>query len=141
MNRGVGILIVRNDKILLGHRCEGWSNRTWTMPGGKLGKREKPEDGAKREVKEETGLEVDKLELISVNKDMIKDKEFATYIFKSEIVTGEPKIMEPKEINKWKWFDFKKLPHLLYLSSCANNRWLYHNIAQRINQLILCWFS
>ena len=114
-NRGVGILIIKDEKILLGHRCEGWANGTWTMPGGKLDENEKPEDGAKREVKEETGLEIDKLELTSVNKDMLNnEKEFTTYIFKPNLIEGMVETKEPEEIDKWEWFELKKLPQPVY---------------------------
>jgi len=113
-NRGVGILIIRDGKILLGHRCEGWANDTWTMPGGKLDKNESPEEGAKREVKEEIGLEINDLELTSVNEDMIKDKMFKTFIFKPNVIEGKMQAKELKEIDKWKWFELNKLPRPMY---------------------------
>ena len=95
---GVGVLIERNGKVLLGKRCEGWANRTWTLIGGKLGPEENPADGAKREAKEETGLDIDDLELITKNEDDINGTTYITFGFKPKVVKGEPKAMEPDEI-------------------------------------------
>jgi 8-oxo-dGTP diphosphatase len=115
IKRGVGVLIERDGKILLGRRCEGWANRTWTLIGGKLGPDEKPVDGAKREAKEETSLEIDNLELITKNEDNINGTTYITFGFKPKIIKGEPKAMEPDEIERWEWFDLKKLPEPMYV--------------------------
>lgn len=114
MNRGIGILIIKEGKVLLGHRCEGWTSGTWTMPGGRLKEGERPEDGARREVEEETGLGTDGLEIIFINMDMIKDREFTTYILKPRMVLGEPMVKEPEEIDRWEWFELEKLPDPMY---------------------------
>lgn len=65
---GVGIMILKDDKVLLGRRhgdpkkasSELHGEGTWTMPGGKVHFKEKLKDVAFREVLEETGLKVDK---------------------------------------------------------------------------------
>jgi 8-oxo-dGTP diphosphatase len=115
--RGIGVLIERNGKILLGKRCEGWANGTWTLIGGKLGPDENYIDGAKREAKEETGLEIDDLELITKNEDDINGITYITFGLKPRIIKGEPKATEPDEIERWEWFDPKKLPEPMYVPS------------------------
>jgi 8-oxo-dGTP diphosphatase len=117
IKRGVGVLIERNGKILLGRRCEGWANGTWTLIGGKLSSDENPVDGAKREAKEETGLEIDDLESITKNEDYINGTTYITFGLKPRIIKGEPKAMEPNEIEKWEWFNPKKLPEPMYVPS------------------------
>ena len=112
---GVGVLIERNGKILLGKRCEGWANRTWTFIGGKLRPGENYIEAAKREAKEETGLEIDDLELITKHVNDINGTPFLTFGFKPKIVKGEPKAMEPDEIERWEWFDPDNLPENVYL--------------------------
>ncbi len=63
---GFGVLLLKDGKMLLGKRHEDPSKAssalhgegTWTMPGGKLHFRESFEEGAKREVLEETGIKL-----------------------------------------------------------------------------------
>lgn len=90
---------------------------TWTMPGGKLHYGEKPQDGAKREVKEETSIETGSLKLISMTNDIVPDAHFVTFGFLCEDFRGEPKVMEPDEITEWRWFDLDNLPSPMYRSS------------------------
>lgn len=71
---GFGILIIKENKFLLGKRHEDpdkadselHGEGTWTMPGGKLRFGESFEEGAAREVLEETGIKVRSLEVISL---------------------------------------------------------------------------
>jgi 8-oxo-dGTP diphosphatase len=114
---GVGVLIERNGKILLGKRCEGWAKGTWTLIGGKLKPNEGYVEGAKREAKEETGLEINDLEVITKNEDDIDGVTYITFGLKPKTVKGEPRVMEPDEIKRWEWFDPKKLPEPMYLPS------------------------
>ncbi len=54
--QGVRIIVIDDRKVLLvTHWYAPWA---WTLPGGGVGKKEKPEDAAIREVKEETGLDI-----------------------------------------------------------------------------------
>ena len=72
---GVGVMLVKNGKVLLGRRhsdaekasSELHGEGTWTMPGGKLDFHEELADAGFREVKEETGIEVDKKSLKIIN--------------------------------------------------------------------------
>ena len=55
---GVGALIFERDRILMAQRgkepLKGW----WSLPGGALETGELLADGVRREVREETGLEI-----------------------------------------------------------------------------------
>ncbi len=125
MGIGFGIMILKNHKVLLGKRHDDpvkassalHGEGTWTMPGGKLHYGEKPQDGAKREVKEETSIETGSLKLISMTNDIVPDAHFVTFGFLCEDFRGEPKVMEPDEITEWRWFDLDNLPSPMYRSS------------------------
>ena len=56
---GVGAVIVRNGEVLLVRRANPPLQGEWSLPGGALELGEKLRDGIAREVKEETGLDVE----------------------------------------------------------------------------------
>jgi 8-oxo-dGTP diphosphatase len=122
---GFGVMILKNNKVLLGKRHEDPEKAssllngagTWTMPGGKLHFGESFEEGAKREVLEETGIKLKNRKVICVNNDMIETAHFVTIGVLCEDFKGEPKVMEPDEITEWKWFDLDNLPSPLYFPS------------------------
>ena len=56
--RCASAVIVREGRVLLGRRAGEPGRGQWDIPGGFLNPWEHPADGAMREVREETGLEV-----------------------------------------------------------------------------------
>ncbi len=122
---GFGVMILKDGKLLLGKRHEDPEKAssllngagTWTMPGGKLNFGETFEAGAKREVFEETGITLNKTDVICVNQDIIETAHFITIGLFSSAFSGEPKIMEPDEITEWRWFDLNNLPSPIYFPS------------------------
>ncbi len=56
---GVGAVVVRGDRVLIVRRAHEPRKGEWSLPGGLLHLGESLVDGARREVKEETGLTVD----------------------------------------------------------------------------------
>jgi len=124
---GFGVMILKNGKILLGKRNEDPNKAeselhgegTWTMPGGKLEFLESFEEGAKREVLEETGIKLEKVRVICVNNDIAKDAHFVIIGLLAEEGIAfnpnvEPRVMEPEEITEWKWFSLTELPEKLF---------------------------
>ena len=74
---GLGVMILDGNKILLGHIAKDKKDTggifevdCWTLPGGKQEYNETIFEGAKREVKEETNLEVNELELFNAVDDI-----------------------------------------------------------------------
>ena len=124
---GVGVMIFKDNKVLLGHRhsdprkadSELQGEGTWTMPGGKLDFKEDLKDCAQREVFEETGIKINKeqIKIISVTNDTAADAHFITIGFLCEDFEGDAKIMEPDEITEWKWFDLNNLPSPIFFPS------------------------
>ena len=122
---GFGVLILKDNKVLLGKRHEDPEKAssllngagTWTMPGGKLDFGETFEQGAKRETMEETGIKLNKVDVICVNNDMVETAHFITIGLFSDDFEGEPQVLEPDEITQWGWFDLNELPSPLYFPS------------------------
>lgn len=122
---GFGVMMLKDGKVLLGKRhmdpekASSLLNGagTWTMPGGKLNFGETFEQGAKREVLEETGISLNKVDVICVNQDMVETAHFVTIGLFSDDFVGEPKVMEPDEITEWQWFGLDSLPSPMYFPS------------------------
>lgn len=124
MGSGVGIMILKDGKILLGQRhpdpekagSDMQGQGTWTMPGGKLEFGESFEEAAKREIKEETDLdvEVEDLEVISLTNDFVPTAHYVTIGLLCTEFTGEVKVMEPDVITKWEWFELNNLPSPIF---------------------------
>ena len=124
---GIGVMIFSDGKVLLGKRHQDpqkassllHGKGTWTMPGGKLDFGESFEQGACREVFEETGIKLskEKLKVISVSNDIVKDAHFVTIGLFCDSFQGEPKVMEPDEIIEWKWFLLDNLPDKIFFPS------------------------
>lgn len=124
---GVGVMILKDGKVLLGKRHHDSQKAdstlhgegTWTMPGGKIHFGESFEDAAYREVLEETGIEINKnnLRLVSLTNDSVKDAHFVTIGLLCEDFEGEAEVREPDEITEWKWFELNELPNPIYFVS------------------------
>ena len=121
---GVGVMILDGDKVLLGHRAKDKKDTggiyevdCWTLPGGKQEYDETFFDCAKREVKEETGLDVDDLELFGAVDDIQPDRHFITMHVIAKSYRGEPQVMEPDKEDEWRWFPLDALPERVYTPS------------------------
>jgi 8-oxo-dGTP diphosphatase len=70
---GVGAVVIKGNRVLLVERgrepLKGW----WSLPGGVLETGERLAEGIRREVLEETGLEVEPLTIVEVYERIIPD--------------------------------------------------------------------
>ena len=119
---GFGVLIMKDNKILLGKRHDDpekassdlHGEGTWTMPGGKLEYGETFEEGAYREVLEETGIKLKNVKVICINNDKNEYVHFVTIGLLSTDFKGFAQVLEPDEITEWKWFKSNELPENIY---------------------------
>ena len=127
MGNGFGVLVTKDNKVLLGQRHVDPAKAdsvlhgegTWTFPGGKLHFGESFEEGAQRELLEETGMsvQIEDLKVISLTNDIVPDAHFVTVGLLCEKFVGGPQVMEPDEITKWEWFDLNNLPTPIFKPS------------------------
>ena len=72
---GVGVVVFRNEEVLLVKRKKAPYKGQWSIPGGKQQLGETVTQAARRELMEETGVEVNELTLIDVIDIMVPDEE------------------------------------------------------------------
>ena len=86
------VVLDKNNQILLLKRA--YAPYDWDLPGGHLKKDEGAEDGAKRETKEETNLNISDLKHLKTKENV---KFYKTETDKSEVT------VDPKEHTEYKW--------------------------------------
>ena len=113
---GIGIIIRKSGKVLLGLRIGSHGANTWSFPGGHLEPDEAPEATAKREALEETGLEVDHLSPAGFTYDHFDENNtnYLTLFYSCEWTHGEPQIMEKDKCLEWRWVDPADMPKPLF---------------------------
>ena len=104
--------IFRNNKILLVHK----NNGTWSLPGGWCDVLESVKSNTEKEVREETGLNVKAVKIISIQDRNKHNKPVYAYgvckIFVlREVING--KSVENIETTEIRYFSLQDLPHNL----------------------------
>ncbi len=112
---GVGVLIQRPDgKVLLGLRQGSHEAGKWCFPGGHLDFGETLFHCAERETREEAGLEVKAVSVISVADEMDYIQSVGKHYVNIGILAqhqgGEAEVKELDKCVRWEWFDLNNLP-------------------------------
>jgi len=113
---GIGVIIKKEGKVLIGKRIGSHGANTWSFPGGHLEDNELPETTAKREVLEETGLEINNLQPVSFTYDHFEEKntDYLTLFYSGSWVKGTPEIREKDKCEEWRWVAPDNLPEPLF---------------------------
>jgi len=124
------VLVERDGKVMLTRRgvepFKGW----WDLPGGFLENGEEPVEGAKRELLEETGLDIEVVDLLGVEVDRYGDDGVFTLDFHyiARPVRGKPK---PKsDVIEIRWFGPEEIPENIAFRNCrsALEKWKKRSI-------------
>ena len=103
------LMLLRNDyakKADSDMRLEG----TWTLPSGKVKFGETIEEAGIRKTKQECNLDVSKIKVISVQNDVNKYAQYATFGLIAEEYSGDIKLPKTDELIKYDWFAINDLP-------------------------------
>lgn len=113
---GVGVILVRDGRVLLGLRAGAHGASTWALPGGHLEFGESPEDCAVRETLEETGLAVTPTRHAGFTSTVFaaEGRHSLTVFIEADCPTGTPEVREPTKCERWAWFDWSALPLPLF---------------------------
>ena len=109
---GVGVMIIKNGKVLLGRRKGKHGANSYGWIGGHLEFGETFEQCLIREAQEEADLKIEpkKLKFLCLNNIIAYDEHYVDIEFFTEIKNKEPKVMETNRVEKWGWYDLDKLP-------------------------------
>jgi 8-oxo-dGTP diphosphatase len=112
---GVGVMILKDGKVLLGKRKGSHGAGEYAWPGGHFEYMESFEQCAKREVQEETGMEIRNIRFLRLlNLKEYAPKHYVDIGLVADWKSGEPKIMEPEKVEGWDWYDINNLPKPLF---------------------------
>ena len=87
----------------------------YALPGGHFEYMESFIESAKREVREETGMEIDNIRFLRISN--LKDyapKHYVDIGLLADWKSGEPVVMEPEKCEGWDWYELDKFPEPLF---------------------------
>lgn len=112
---GVGVMIMKEGKVLIGKRKGSHGAGEYAWPGGHLEHMESFEECARREVREEAGIEVDNIRFLRLmNVRDYAPRHYVDVALIADWKSGEPRVMEPEKLESWEWRDMDDMPQPLF---------------------------
>ena len=114
---GVGVMVWKHGRLLLGRRINARGEKSWQFPGGHLEFGETVEACAVREVAEEVGITIRNLVHAGYTNDVFieANRHYVTLFVSAEYEYGDVTVMEPDKCECWRWFDAGELPAPLFM--------------------------
>ena len=113
---GVGVLVWKGNRLLLGKRINPRSKNCWQFPGGHLECGETVSQCAHREVNEEVGIKISAIKHLGYTNEMftMSGKHYVTLFVSARYLEGDVRVMEPDKNECWDWFKSDELPQPLF---------------------------
>lgn len=114
---GVGVIVRREDRILVGLRLGSHGAGQYALPGGKPEPGESPMQAAERELDEESGVIARNFRLIPIcHYDRFPEfnRHFITSYVLCDWVSGEGVVREPGKCGGWLWPRWGSLPEPVF---------------------------
>src|SRR3989344_4729351 len=112
---GIGVMILKGGKALLGKRIGSHGEGEYAFPGGHLEHMESFEDCARRETLEECGLGITNIRFqFLANLTVWAPKHYGHIGITADWKSGEPKLLEPEKCEGWGWYDISDPPSPLF---------------------------
>lgn len=123
------LIVDHRGRVLLARRAFEPEAGKWDVPGGFLQEDEEPLAGLRRELREETSLEIEPLELVGILPDRYGGVPGATatlnLYWTARIVSGEPTPAD--DVSELRWFPRDDLP--------ADDELAFANVAEALRSL------
>ncbi len=113
---GVGVIAVRDGRVLLGRRLAAHGYGTWSFPGGKPHPGESALECAVRELREETTLVARGGSVLTETIDGFPETRdvYRTQFVRVAELSGRPRRSEPDKVEEWRWYPWQSLPEPLF---------------------------
>lgn len=111
-----GVIILKDNKILVGKRKGKNEDGTWGLPGGKLEMFEELETCAERETMEECGLKIKNIKRGPYVNGMNygAGKHYLTVFLIADWDSEEPQLKEPDKFYEWRWCKWEDIPEPMF---------------------------
>lgn len=120
-NFGIRVMVLKEDKVLLGKNKQSTHAAVYMFPGGHLEYMESFEDCARRELKEECDIEVENIRFQSIsNIAEYKPYHNVHITLIADWKSGEPAPLEPEKVESWNWYDLNNLPQPLFKNAAIS---------------------
>ncbi|ONI31270.1 hypothetical protein PRUPE_1G303000 [Prunus persica] len=116
----VVVCLIKGKTVLLGRRRSSLGDSTFSLPGGHLEFGESFEECAAREVKEEAGLEIKNIEMMTVRNNVFLDEakpcQYVGIFVRAVLADDDqvPQNVEPNFCDGWDWYEWDALPKPLF---------------------------
>ena len=112
---GVGLLILKDGKVLWSKRKGSFGSGLYGGVGGHVEYGETLEQAILRELAEECGVKVKNLRMLCVSDFLTHTpRHYVDVGFVAEWKSGEPQILEPKKCEGWEWRDLDDIPKHIF---------------------------
>jgi ADP-ribose pyrophosphatase YjhB (NUDIX family) len=101
-------LVEHDGRVLLGRRAFDPSAGLWDLPGGFLNEGEQPLDGLRRELREETGLEIEPTEFFGTWIEDYTGRKVLALTWIASVAAGEA--VAADDLVELRWFGPDELP-------------------------------
>ena len=105
----VDMIVEKDDKLLMVRRNGKTFRYSYAIPGGFINERERVEDAAIREMREETNVDIEPIDILGVYSAPYRDPRghIVTVVFVGKIIEGKPKAGD--DAQDVRWFSWEEL--------------------------------
>jgi ADP-ribose pyrophosphatase YjhB (NUDIX family) len=114
---GVAVVVTHRQRVLFGKRAAKSTGIEWQLPGGWIEPGESPRQAARREVLEETGLQILEPRFVGVTSNVFSAHDHSiSLFFEAECADSEPLPQaEHDKCEVWQWKHWSAVSDNLYL--------------------------